>query len=205
MICRTLITGQNQMAGVVLALKAKPLVVIALLLGSKCFFTFEMWSSRIWTRSRWWFHETTFIALFFINFARSLLGCDIEYTPLDLIAWCKWLRCIRKLWDKGKWDPSSLSSVDFDRDDWRLIINVMGMVRHEGWLSRLIRIVGLKRLGWSDGWRWTRGHCENGMDNGFLIYKMILCIEWGRSNKGLTKVQNLYETWGFTYYEREKA
>ena len=81
----------------------------------------------------------------------------------------------------------------------------MGMVGHEGWLSRLIRFIGLNRLRWSDGWVWTRGLCENWMDNGFLIYKMSLYIEWVGSNKGLTKVQNLYETWGVTYYEGEKA
>ena len=193
------------MVGVFFALKVKLLVVIAFLLGGKWFFNFGMWSSRNKTSSRWWFHETTFIALFFTNFSRSLLLCDIEYVPSDLIPWCKWSGCIGKLRDKGKWDPGSISSVDFDRDDRRLIINAMGMMGHEGWLSRLIRFVVLKRLGWSDGWGWTRGRCENGMDNGFLIYKMSLYIEWGGSNKGLTKVQNLYETWGFTYYEREKA
>ena len=93
------------MAREVFALKAKPLVVITLLLDSKWFFTFGMRSSRNKTRSRWWFHETNFIALFFTHSARSLLSCDIGYAPSDLIEKCEWLRSFEKLWGNNKVGP----------------------------------------------------------------------------------------------------
>lgn len=93
------------MVGVVFILKAKPLVVITLLLGGKLFFTFGMRSSRYETRSRWWFDETTCITLFFTNFVRSLLLCNIEYAPSDLIARCEQSIFLWKIWGKERWDP----------------------------------------------------------------------------------------------------